>query len=185
MSAVGRHNLANALAAVAVADILGIAVGEAVASLAAIELSAMRLAVIETSSGITIINDAYNANPASMVQALDVLVAMRPKARHFAALGMMAELGDYSVDAHHELGCYVAGLGIDGLVTVGSAAREIAAAALGEGLLSKSVAHFDQKKDAVSWLAEQMEPGDVVLVKASRAAGFENIAEGLRKKSRG
>jgi len=122
-----------------------------------------------------VINDAYNANPESMAAALRALAAMAAGRRSWAVLGEMAELGEHGPAAHVEVGRLAAELGIHRIVTVGAAARAILDGAGG-------VPVFDVAA-AIELLHGAIRPGDVVLVKASRAAGLERVATALLLRS--
>jgi UDP-N-acetylmuramoyl-tripeptide--D-alanyl-D-alanine ligase len=173
----GRHNVYNALAAAAVALHLGVPASELADGLAAAEITGMRMEVVNCASGITVINDAYNANPTSMRAAVETLAAMKTDGRRVAVLGDMAELGSLTELAHFRLGELVAKLGIGELVTVGSRARRIAEGALAEGMMGASVQSFADAEDAGQAVAARLELGDVVLVKASRVMGLESVVD--------
>jgi UDP-N-acetylmuramoyl-tripeptide--D-alanyl-D-alanine ligase len=139
------------------------------------------MAMRERADGVVLVNDAYNANPASMAAALDALAAIgrRGPRRTIAVLGEMLELGESSGDDHVGVGEYAAGLGVDVLVTVGEAAEAIAAGARrtpGWQGLAVSTAGREQAAD---WLRHNVVARDVVLVKASRGAALEHVADAL------
>ena len=173
----GRHNVYNALAAAAVALQLGIAPAAIAEELARADMSAMRMQVINTASGLTLINDAYNANPASMRAAVDTLAAMATGNRRIAVLGDMAELGSFTELAHFRIGETLARLGIDELVTVGARAHRIAEGALAAGMSAQHVRVTEDAESAAETLGELAEAGDVVLVKASRVMGLEVVVD--------
>jgi UDP-N-acetylmuramoyl-tripeptide--D-alanyl-D-alanine ligase len=133
-----------------------------------------------TSDGVRMVNDAYNANPESMAAALKAARWMARGARLAAVLGHMAELGPISLEEHERLGELVIRIGVERLVTVGEQAEQIARAAIREGALPADVAICRTPEDAVGDLVAWMAPGDVVLVKGSRVAGLERVAEALR-----
>jgi len=140
--------------------------------------------VSQRSDGLTVINDAYNANPESMRAALRALAAMGASSdgrrRHtHAVLGVMAELGPGSVGAHRELGATAAHLGVHRLVVVGAAAQGIADGALDAGLEPSRVVVVDDVAAATALLESDLGPDDVVLVKASRSADLQRVAEAL------
>jgi UDP-N-acetylmuramoyl-tripeptide--D-alanyl-D-alanine ligase len=180
----GEHNVGNALAALAVADACGVAPSQAATGLARAAVSRWRMEMTESPSGPTVVNDAYNANPASMAAALRTLARMRPQegGRRWAVLGHMAELGPGSADEHTRVGRLAAQLGIDALVLVGPDA-----AAIGHGAAAASAYHPDDMlrvadtEAAVSVLRRRLRAGDVVLVKASRSAGLERVAHALAR----
>jgi len=175
----GRHNVYNALAAAAIGLHLGLSPEAIGAGLAAAELSAMRMQVFESASGVTVINDAYNANPVSMRAAIETLSDMQTAGRRVAVLGDMAELGSLTEVAHFRIGEQVARLPIDVLVTVGPRAERIAQGARAEGMPSVQVRPCAEVPEAVEVLDDLLSSGDVVLVKASRVMGLEAIAEGI------
>ncbi len=143
-------------------------------------ISAWRMQVTTRPDGVTVINDAYNANPESMRAALAALAAMgRPDRRTHAVLGPMAELGPASEEEHRELGKTVAALGIGRLVVVGPVATAIADGAIAAGFDVSSVTAVDDVGAAVKSLDADLRPDDVVLVKASRSADLQRVAEAL------
>lgn len=177
----GRHNAYNSAAAAAVGLHLGLTLEEVARGLSEARPSAMRMEVFESASGITVINDAYNANPTAMRVALRTLVDVSAEARHVAVLGDMAELGSLSELAHFQLGEYVASLPVDVLVTVGERAARIAAGARAEGMPASSVRPCVTAEEASEVLDDVLHSGDIVLVKASRVVGLERIVEGVMK----
>ena len=183
LTVVGEHQAANA-AAVAAA-VLGSVTDdvEAVAELlsGAEPLSRWRMEVRERADGVTVVNDAYNANPDSMRAALKTLAVMsRGKTRRtWAVLGPMAELGDGAREAHMDLGRFLVRLDPTGLVVVGEEAGGIYAGAVLEGSWGGESVHVDDADQALALLRAQVQPGDVVLVKASRSAGLERLAAAL------
>lgn len=175
----GRHNIYNALAAAAISLYLGVSTEAIAAGLHDASLSAMRMQVFESASGITVINDAYNANPVSMRAAVETLAEMQTSGQRVAVLGDMAELGSLTEIAHFRIGEQVARLPIDVLVTVGPRAERIAQGARAEGMAAENVRQCAQVPEAVEVLDDLLAPGDVVLVKASRVMGLEAVAEGI------
>lgn len=175
----GRHNAYNALAAAAVALDLGVAPVEVAAGFRQAAMTDMRMQVVDAASGVTVVNDAYNANPVSMRAAVDTLAGMPSRGRRVAVLGGMAELGSLTELAHFELGEHVSRAGIDVLVTVGSLGERIADGARAEGMPAGAVRPCAVVEEAVEVLDDLLEPGDVVLVKASRVVGLERVVEGV------
>jgi len=176
----GAHNVPNALAAAALAGELGLGLGETADGLsAAAARSRWRMEVRQRADGVTIINDAYNANPESVRAAIDALRHLARDGRGFAVLGHMAELGDSSPASHAEVGEFAASAGLAGLIVVGDEAAPILAAARGvRSWLGEAIAVPDAA-GAVEALVNRLKPGDVVLVKASRAARLEGVAADL------
>ncbi|MFJ8583321.1 UDP-N-acetylmuramoyl-tripeptide--D-alanyl-D-alanine ligase [Streptomyces sp. NPDC093595] len=182
----GEHHVSNALAAAAVAHELGMSVDEIATALSeAGTLSRWRMEVTERPDGVTIVNDAYNANPESMRAALRALAAMGKAAqakggRTWAVLGQMAELGDESLAEHDAVGRLAVRLNVSKLVAVGG--REASWLQLGaynEGSWGEESVHVSDAQAAIDLLRSELRPGDVVLVKASRSVGLERVAQAL------
>jgi len=175
---VGAHQVGNALAAAAVAHVLGQEIDDVAAALAAARpRSQWRMEVSERDDGLVVINDSYNSNPESARAALDALVAMAGGRRSWAVLGEMAELGETSEAAHEALGAQAVHQGIDRVLAVGAAARPVYTAAHGAAGADQ-MSHWVPDIDAAaSLLEEELTAGDVVLVKASRAVGLEHLVE--------
>ena len=170
-----RHDISNALAALAVADALGIPLKAAVAALKAYTPPPMRMQIIKTGWGGTILNDAYNAAPASVASALQTL-ASYGGGRKIAFLGDMRELGARAEDANRELGPAIDALGgLDALYTVGDLAA----------LIPNAARRFADSGDAAQFAREALEltAGDVILVKGSRAMAMEKIAAALESRA--
>lgn len=175
LAALGRHNIPNALAAVAVGLELGVDIEEIKASLEVFNPPSMRFNIIKSPLGYTVIDDVYNANPASMEAALRGLAAMQ--GRKIAVLGDMLELGEHAERAHLEIGELAAEQGIDRLVTVGEASRWIAEGATRRGLTE--ISSFEKSSNVAEALKPELRPGDIILVKGSRGMTMEVIVEGL------
>lgn len=178
---VGEHHMTNALAAISAAHGLGISVAQSVAVInESAALSPHRMAVTEREDGVTIIDDAYNANPDSMRAALKALAVIAGrKRRTIAVLGEMLELGANSRDQHDDIGRLVVRLNISLLVVVGAGASGFADGALQEGSWGDEVASVDTIEDAQALLDETLLPGDVVLVKSSNGSGLWKLADSL------
>ncbi len=161
------HNLTNALAAIAAGVALGAPLAEMADRAENIGFSRFRGERLELGDGIVLVNDCYNANPISMRAALDHLASLRGE-RRIAVLGEMAELGEGAAGHHREIGAAARAAGIDLLVGVGEPAREYDPDEL-----------VGTPEEAAEWLAAQAEPGDTILVKGSRSAGLEAVAETL------
>lgn len=183
---VGEHHVGNALAAAAVAWSLDLELaGVAKALSDATPRSPWRMAVTDRADGVTVVNDAYNANPESMRAALKALAALGTSRRTWAVLGEMLELGESSPAEHDALGRQLVRLDIDRLIAVGDGARPIALGAAHEGSWGSEASWVPDVAAALAMLRTELEPGDVVLVKASRAAGLESVAEALLAATRG
>lgn len=163
------HNLENALAAIAVGVALGASLAEMADRAASIEFSRFRGMRLEIGNGIVLVNDCYNANPVSMRAALSHLASLG-EGRRIAVLGEMAELGAGAADYHREIGASARAAGIDLLVGVGEPARDYDPDEL-----------VGDPEEAAELLVAQLEPGDTVLVKGSRSAGLEAVAEELKE----
>lgn len=180
----GEHQVSNALAVAAAVLAAGVTDDvDLVAGLlaAAKPVSRWRMEVTDRPDGVTVVNDAYNANPDSMRAALRTLAVMSTgkTRRTWAVLGPMAELGDDARAAHMDLGRFVVRLDVSRLLVIGSEAAGIHAGAVLEGSWGEESVHVDDVDAAVALLREQVRPGDVVLVKASRSAGLERVAAAL------
>ncbi len=176
----GEHMVSNALAAAACGIALGISAAECAAALSGASISHWRMETFTTAGGVLVVNDAYNANPESMVAGLRAARWMARDGRLVAVLGHMAELGPIADQEHERIGELVVRLGVDRLVTVGDQARAIARAAVREGQLPEDVASYDDPDRAVKDLRGWLRGGDVLLIKGSRVAGLERVAEALR-----
>jgi UDP-N-acetylmuramoyl-tripeptide--D-alanyl-D-alanine ligase len=174
----GSHNVENALLAIAAGFALGVDLDAALAGLATFTPPAMRLQVVLTANGARILNDAYNANPASMEAALAVLAA-EPGRRKLAVLGEMWELGAEAARYHREVGAAAARARVDGLLAVGRYGVEMAAGAVEAGLPSALAECCESAAEAATRLASRLGEGDVVLVKGSRGAKMEEIVARL------
>lgn len=176
----GEHSAINAAAAAAAALAVGMPLDFVAAQLTVAEpRSRWRMEIARSPAGVTVVNDAYNANPESMRAALKALAAMDCAGTRWAVLGEMLELGDGSRDEHDRLGRLAVRLDIARLLAVGEGARPIHMGAAHEGSWGEESAWVPDVDSAIGLLAEQLRPGDVVLVKASRAGGLERIAEAV------
>ncbi len=170
----GGHNVYNALAAIAVGDALSVPRGQSARALAAMKPTPMRLEPVRLEK-FFLINDAYNANPASMRAALETLAGLELPGRKVAILGDMLELGEIEEKRHWEVG-YLAGRRADAVFTAGRLAAKIHQTADGAGAVA---AHFNCVDELVHRLPLLLKFGDVVLVKASRGMQFERIVNAI------
>ncbi len=174
----GEHNVLNAMLAVAAGIYFGVSDADIQDALSAFSMTKMRMDIVKTKHH-TIINDCYNAAPASVSAALSVL--SKQKTRTVAVLGDIKALGKYSFDAHFNLGGEVTKNKIDVLVTVGTEAEAIAKGALAQGMETKNVYATETVKEANGVLKDILKEDDTILVKASRAMALERITEFLKE----
>ena len=178
----GEHQVANAAAAAALAVAAGLDLADVAARLSTAEsASRWRMEVRTRADGLVVVNDAYNANPASMTAAIDALVqiASHRPGRSVAVLGEMLELGDDADEAHREVGQHVAAAGVDRLVVVGEAAAALAEGARATPGWDGDAVVTAGRDEALALVRENVAADDVVLVKASRGAALEVVADGL------
>ncbi|MGS2723632.1 UDP-N-acetylmuramoyl-tripeptide--D-alanyl-D-alanine ligase [Porticoccus sp. GXU_MW_L64] len=168
----GRHNVANALAAAAVAQAAGVSVADIAAGLGAMQQVAGRMELSRLASGDYLIDDSYNANPGSVKAAVDALLQL--PGTPVLVLGDMGELGNDEVALHGEVGEYAARAGVEQLFTVGTLSASTSAA-FGSG-----ARHFDNQQDLLAVLQPLLGSGVAVLVKGSRSSGMEKITKALR-----
>ncbi|NLE79398.1 MAG: UDP-N-acetylmuramoyl-tripeptide--D-alanyl-D-alanine ligase, partial [Rhodococcus sp.] len=187
LSVHGEHQIGNALSAAAVAIECGATVDQVAAALSsAAAASARRMDVRDRGDGVTVINDSYNANPDSMRAALKALVSMARSGRHgarrsWAVLGEMAELGPESVVEHDAIGRLAVRLDVSKLIVVGTdrPARALLQGAVMEGSWGDEARIVPDAQAAIDALASELEPGDLVLVKASQSVGLWSVAEAV------
>jgi UDP-N-acetylmuramoyl-tripeptide--D-alanyl-D-alanine ligase len=176
----GEHHVANALAAAALAEQLGMPVAAIATGLSdAVARSRWRMEVTRLPDGVTVVNDAYNANPDSVRAAIAALQSMSRGRRGFAVLGHMTELGDDADKLHAEIGADAAAANLAGLIVVGAAAAPIAAGARTVPGWHGELQHVPDAAAAVRALRDRLRDGDVVLVKASHSIHLERVALAL------
>ena len=173
----GEHNVTNALAAAALAGQLGMDVAAIADGLSYAQArSRWRMEVTERPDGVIIVNDAYNASPEAVTAALDAVRVMAAGRRAYAVLGRMAELGERSREFHEQAGMAAARTGIAGLIAVGDEAAPMLTGAKAVAGFSGELIAVPDGAAALAALGERLRPGDIVLVKASRAAGLQAVA---------
>ncbi len=172
----GRHMAGNAALAAAAAHYLGMRIEEIVAGLTGATLNKGRLQ-FRSIAGLTLLDDSYNANPDSMQAALETLAGITCTGRRIAVLGRMGELGDHSVAAHHRLGQQVQAHGFTCAVVLSGDAAHIAAGFTADG--GTTLHTFSDHASCAAWLQSSAHPQDVILLKGSRSAAMERIADHL------
>jgi UDP-N-acetylmuramoyl-tripeptide--D-alanyl-D-alanine ligase len=181
----GRHSIYTALPAVAVGLIEGMAWDEIVAGLQDVSAQ-LRLVTRPALCGATLIDDTYNASPASVNAALDMLADLTPQeeGRRIAVLGDMLELGSYEEEGHVLVGRRAAGV-VHKLITVGSRACRIGQEAIAAGMVAADVTVVDDNEDAIAALRGLLRRDDIVLIKGSRGQRMEQIVAALSQRSDG
>lgn len=174
----GKHNVTNALAAIAVAEKMGLQPGAIRTGLENVIVMGMRMEKIKTASGVTIINDAWNASPVSMKAAIDTLIELEGYSNKIVVLGNMLELGDNEIEFHREMGQYMSPDEIDYVFTIGGLANEIAQEAM-KHFQNGRVKAFQDREQLVQGIQEIVQPSDVILIKGSRGMALEKVVEML------
>jgi UDP-N-acetylmuramoyl-tripeptide--D-alanyl-D-alanine ligase len=170
---VGAHNVSNALAAAALGHAMGLRIGGIASGLEQAVGIAMRMQVVRLKNGVTVINDAYNANPSSVDAGL--LALRRFPGRSVVVLGEMRELGGESRRAHHQVGERAAALGIDQLYLLGPQTEAVAEGALAAGLPANRVQVCGSHAEVAAALVARWQPGDTILVKGSHSMHMEEV----------
>jgi UDP-N-acetylmuramoyl-tripeptide--D-alanyl-D-alanine ligase len=174
----GTHNVTNALAAAAVGAALNLSGAMIAQGLSRFRPAAMRSQVV-TLQGVHFINDCYNANPASMNAALQLLAQWRPARDRIAVLGDMLELGAETGRLHRQVGQFLATQGLSRLIACGALGRDIAEGARQGGMTGSQIDEVDDAAAAADFLKKILRQGDVVLVKASRGMKMEQVVQTL------
>ncbi len=180
LPAPGSHNVGNALAAIAIGTRLRMEHDEMAEALAGARLPSMRMERAQVGS-LTIINDAYNANPSSVRAALEVVNHLPTTGRKVLILGDMRELGDRAMACHQTIGREAGRSSAQVIITVGAFARVMADGATGTAGTTKRLYWFPTVEAAAERLGGLVEPGDIVLLKASRGVRLERLVEPLRQ----
>jgi UDP-N-acetylmuramoyl-tripeptide--D-alanyl-D-alanine ligase len=179
----GRHSACNALAAIAVCKRLGLTDEELASGLASAKGPDMRLE-LRPAGEVTVLNDAYNANPASMRAALETAAQLPARGRRIAVVGDMLELGRSSERFHREVGEFAASQRFDALVCIGEQARLVMESAISAGMDAARVSHFTDAAAAAANVPRWLDTGDLVLLKGSRGMKLERVAKAIEE-SRG
>jgi UDP-N-acetylmuramoyl-tripeptide--D-alanyl-D-alanine ligase len=167
------------LLAVAAGRAFGLSIEECASGLAAAPLTKARLQIKQI-GGVHFLDDSYNANPDSMKAALRTLVELDTEGKRIAVLGEMRELGAESERGHRQVGETAASLAVDQLITIGDVAEAIAEGARAAGM--SNVSSVPSTREAADFLGEIAAPGDLVLIKGSRAAKTEEVIEQFRSR---
>lgn len=177
---IGEHHVMNALAAAAAAHVEGVSAAEVAAVLREVTRAERGRMEVLTREPLTVINDAYNANPNSMSAALRTLAQIATEGqRTVAVLGPMSELGEYAVTEHDKLGELAVRLNIDRIVVVGRDARPLYLAAIAQGSWNNEASFTEDADAAYELLTSELRDGDLVLVKSSNSAGLMKLADRL------
>lgn len=175
----GQHNVVNGLAALAVARHFNVDADHIRKGLSSLKLTGMRIEVVKCSDGLTVLNDAYNASPASMKAAIQTLSAYQTGGRKIAVLGDMLELGAEEKQFHEEIGRFAAKHNIEALFTYGALGASIAQGAQGT-MPTANVHAYTDKQKLIQHLRSYLHADDIVLVKASRGMRLEEIVDALK-----
>jgi UDP-N-acetylmuramoyl-tripeptide--D-alanyl-D-alanine ligase len=174
----GRGNVANVLAATAVATELGVPLDEIAVCAARFQPAQHRGAILKLATGITIVDDSYNSNPRALINALEVMARDTRAKRKAAVLGEMLQLGEHSMRLHQECGRAAAEAGLHRLITVGgSGAKALADAAVAAGMSAEMVTVSDGSDAAADLIISWLAPGDLILVKGSRPIKTDAVVD--------
>jgi UDP-N-acetylmuramoyl-tripeptide--D-alanyl-D-alanine ligase len=180
LSLIGRHNVMNALAAMAAASVWGIGAAEAQSVFPTLVPADKRGEVVRFENGLTVINDSYNSSPTALNALSELLAATPGYRRRILAAGEMLELGTSSAELHRESGKLAGSLkGIDWIVGVRGDAAEIIRAAIDAGRSPSCVKFFENSDDAAKFLAEFVTAGDLLLLKGSRGVKMEKVLDAI------
>ena len=177
----GLGNLANVLAATAVAVTLDVPIDAIAERATNLRAAHHRGELLRLPGGVTLIDDSYNSSPSALRRSLETVGAATGSARKVAVLGEMLELGDHATRLHQDCGRAAAAAGLNYLIAVGGdPARELASAAVAAGMPGNCVAHVPAKQQALDLALQRVRPGDLVLVKGSRGIGLDAVVERLK-----
>ncbi|WP_440119991.1 UDP-N-acetylmuramoyl-tripeptide--D-alanyl-D-alanine ligase [Paenibacillus sp. QZ-Y1] len=175
----GTHNVVNCLAALEVARHFKVSAEQIAAGLSGLKLTGMRIEVLHGVSGLTMLNDAYNASPTSMKAAVDVLEGLKGYRHKVAVLGDMLELGPQELELHRGIGEYITPAKMNMVLAYGPLSASIAEGA-SQNMPAEAVHAFESKEELTRYLLEKLHPRDVVLFKASRGMKLEDVVEALK-----
>ncbi|MGY1551928.1 UDP-N-acetylmuramoyl-tripeptide--D-alanyl-D-alanine ligase [Microbacterium sp. A588] len=180
LKVLGAHHISNAVAAIAAAGVLGVSTADAIARLETVEIAERWRMQPMGNDRVRIINDAYNASPDSTAAALRTLAQITgPDERTVAVLGAMSELGESAGEEHDRIGLLAVRLNIRRIVVVGSEARRLYLAAVGEGSWDSEAVHLPDQDAAFDYLSTELRDGDRVLVKSSNSVGLRHLGDRL------
>jgi len=180
LQVLGAHHIANALAAIAAAGVLGVSASDSIARLETVQLAERWRMQPMGSDRVRIINDAYNASPDSMAAALRTLAQITaPGERTVAVLGAMSELGEAAGEEHDRIGLLAVRLNIQRIVVVGAEARRLYLSVVGEGSWDSEAVHLLDQDAAFEYLKTELRDGDRVLVKSSNSVGLRHLGDRL------
>ena len=174
----GTHNVINALGAIAIGEAFGVSPEGIAAGLRSLQMTSMRIEKLTAASGLTVLNDAYNASPASMRAAIDLTEQLRGFGRKFLVLGDMLELGEREEQFHRNIGAMLSPERVDYVFTFGRLGRFIADEAV-DRFPKACVRAFDDKEQLAAELGAEVRSDDLVLVKGSRGMRLEHVVNAL------
>lgn len=177
----GIHNVYNALSAICIGKLYGMNYEEINRGLASFKPSKNRMEIFRGVNDIKVINDVYNANPDSMMAAINVLCSSETQGRKVCILGDMFELGDFAKEGHRKVGQFAAQKGVDVLIAVGAEAGEVINGASMQGQRSMQMIAYENNQQVIDEIKTLLRPKDVVLLKGSRGMHMENIVDILRE----
>jgi UDP-N-acetylmuramoyl-tripeptide--D-alanyl-D-alanine ligase len=176
----GRHNISNALAALAAASLWHVGIAEAKEVFPGLEPAGMRGRVLRYEAGFSVINDCYNSNPVALAAMIEILVHTPASGRRILAAGEMLELGTSSAELHREAGRAAAATGkLDWIIGVQGNGESFVRGAIEEGHLAARAKFIGSSAEAAGFVADLLQPGDLMLVKGSRGVKMERIVEAL------
>lgn len=178
----GKHNVSNALAAIAIGHHFGISGERIRQGLSSLQLTGMRIQPVKAFNGAMILNDAYNANPTAVRAAIDLLESVSGFRKKWIVLGDMLELGPDEEQLHYETGAFITPAKADAVLTCGQLSRHTSRgvkSSFGAAADAADIIHFEEKEKLAEWLKQQLQPADIVLVKGSRGMRMEQIVQAL------
>ncbi len=178
----GAHYVMNALPAVALGSQYGIPTERLVENLRRLRQASMRGRILRFAEGFAVIDDSYNSNPQALQKMIEVLSAIPSVARRILVAGEMLELGKESEGMHFQCGIYAARRGLDMVIGIRGAAREIVRAAVQSGIGEANALFFDTAEEAADFVVNAVRRGDLVLVKGSRGVRTEKVVQSLRSR---